>query len=83
MPAEGEGSVPPAWEQQCGSNPSGCGGNGWCTGQWGPQMDHQGRNREGQTSLCSFTARLTDTCCSWKPQVRQQLCRSSHRGRIH
>lgn len=44
-----------------------------------PQLDPQGRNTEGQTYLCSFTARLMGTCCSWKPQVRRQLCHGSHR----
>ena len=55
-----------AWQQ-----PQWVWGNIWCTGQWGPQMDPQGRNAEGQTSLCSFTARL------WIPVVCGSLRKGS------
>lgn len=46
-------------------------------------LDPQGRNTEGQTSPCAFTAWLMGTCCSWKPQVRRQLCHGRHTGGTH
>lgn len=85
------------WEDsRCrgGFSPTSLGAAAWQQPQrvWGYRLVHgpvgtpdgpPGQKHRGPDLPVFLHSMLMDTCCSWKPQVRQQLCRSSRRGRIH
>lgn len=66
---EAEHLVPLVWEQQCSSNPSGCGCNDWYRDPWWPPDGPTGQTQEGQASHL----RVPSQRCLWGPAADGSL----------